>query len=147
MGKKGGSYLVMCREIQRDPVRRELLHADFYQVDLTEEIETEIPVVLVGEAPGVKQGGILQNMLRTVIVSSLPTQIPERLEADISKLEIGDQLTVGDLEPPAGVRIVSSRESVIALVIPPAIEEEEGEEAAEEAEGVEAGTAPEQGEE
>ncbi|KUK36819.1 MAG: 50S ribosomal protein L25 [Thermacetogenium phaeum] len=146
-GEKGGSYLVMCREIQRDPVRRELLHADFYQVDLTEEIETEIPVVLVGEAPGVKQGGILQNMLRTVIVSSLPTQIPERLEADISKLEIGDQLTVGDLEPPAGVRIVSSRESVIALVIPPAIEEEEGEEAAEEAEGVEAGTAPEQGEE
>lgn len=138
------SYLVMCREIQRDPMRRELLHADFYQVVLTEEIETEIPVVLIGESPGVKQGGILQHMLRSVVVSCLPMQLPERLEADISNLEIGGQLTVGDIEPPSGVRIVSGLDSIIALVVPPAVEEVEEEQGEEE--GVEAGAAPEQGE-
>jgi large subunit ribosomal protein L25 len=94
-------------------------------VVLTEEIETEVRIVLVGEAPGVQEGGILQHMLRSVTVSCLPTNMPDRLEADISGLNMGDQVTVGDLEAPEGVQIVSEPNSVIALVVAPMAEEEE----------------------
>jgi large subunit ribosomal protein L25 len=132
-GEEEESYMVMCREIQRDPLRGDLLHADFLQVVLTEEIETEVRIVLVGEAPGVQEGGILQHMLRTVTVSCLPTNMPDRLEADISGLNMGDQVTVGDLEAPEGVQIVSEPNSVIALVVAPMAEEEEEEEELEEA--------------
>ncbi|MGB4504240.1 MAG: 50S ribosomal protein L25/general stress protein Ctc [Syntrophaceticus sp.] len=146
-GENQEPYMVMCRELQRDPVRRELLHADFFQVVLTEEIEAEVPIVLVGEAPGVKDGGILQHMLRTVTVSCLPTQMPDRLEADISGLNIGDQVTVGDLKAPEGVNIVSEPESVIALVVASTYEEEEEEEELEEEAVDETETAEDEGQE
>lgn len=156
-GDQNESYMVMFRELQRDPIRWELLHADFYQIVLTEEIETEIPVVLIGEAPGVGDGGILQHMLRRISISCLPTEIPERLEVDISELEIGGQVTVADIEPPAGVQILSEPESVIAVVVVPTYEEEEEEEEEDldlelgaeegEEETEEEGAAPEQGEE
>jgi large subunit ribosomal protein L25 len=128
------SYLVMIREVQRDPIRHQLLHADFFQVSLSEEIETEIPVHLVGEAPGVKEGGVLQHMLREVTVSGLPTQLPEYIEADISGLGIGDELRVADLQVPPGVKILDEPDSIIVLVVPPVLEAEAEEEAAEEGE-------------
>ncbi len=134
-------YLVMIREVQRDPIKQKLMHVDFYQVSLTEEIETEIPVHLVGEAPGVKEGGVLQHLLREVTVSCLPSKLPERLEADISRLGLGDQLTVGDLQVPEGVKILNDPESIIAHVVAPTA----GEEPTPEEETAEA--APEPGEE
>jgi large subunit ribosomal protein L25 len=130
------SYLVMIRDVQRHPVRRELLHADFLQVSLTEELETELPVHLVGEAPGIKEGGILEHMLREVLIACLPTALPEHLEADLSTLHIGGQLKVSDIKPPEGVRIISEPEEVIAMVSAPSVEEEP---VAEE-EGAEVGT-------
>ncbi|HAF17292.1 MAG: 50S ribosomal protein L25/general stress protein Ctc [Thermacetogeniaceae bacterium] len=145
-GEKRESYLVMCREVQRDPLRRELLHADFFQIELTQEIQTEIPVVLIGEPQGVQKGGILQHMLRGVAVSCLPTKLPEQIEIDISGLDIGEQVTVGDLEAPEGVQILSEPESVIALVVAPTVEEEEEEAEEEVAEEVEVDSS-EQGEE
>ncbi|MGD0622152.1 MAG: 50S ribosomal protein L25 [Thermacetogeniaceae bacterium] len=133
------SYPVMLREVQRNPLRRTILHADFLQVSLTEVIETEIPLHLVGEAPGVKDGGILQHMLREVTVSCLPTQMPDMITADISGLKIGDQLTVGELTVPPDLKIITETDSVIVLVVPPAIEEKPAEE-------VEAAAAPAEGE-
>lgn len=144
-GDQRESYLVMCREVQRDPIRRELLHADFFQIELNQEIETEIPVVLVGESQGVKKGGILQHMLREVTVSCLPTKLPEQIEIDISELDIGEQVTVGDLKAPEGVQILSDPESVIALIVAPTLEEEVTEE--EEGAAEEAAAETEQGEE
>ncbi|HHY40449.1 MAG TPA: 50S ribosomal protein L25/general stress protein Ctc [Syntrophaceticus sp.] len=147
-GEKRESYLVMCREVQRDPIRRELLHADFYQIDLNQEIQTEIPVVLVGESQGVQKGGILQYMLREVTVSCLPAKLPEQIEVDISELDIGEQVTVGDLKAPEGVEILSDPESVIALVVAPTLEEEAAEEEeGEEGVAEEAAVDSEQGEE
>lgn len=128
------SFPVMLREVQRNAIRRTILHADFLQVSLTEAIETEIQLHLVGEAPGVvRDGGILQHMLREVTVSCLPTQMPEMITADISDLNIGDQLTVGDLTVPPEIKIVTDQDSVIVMVVHPAKEEEpvaESEEAA-----------------
>jgi large subunit ribosomal protein L25 len=129
------SFPVMIREVQRNPLRQNILHADFLQVSLTEAIETEIPLHLVGEAPGVKEGGILQHMLREVTVSCLPTRMPEHIVADIGNLGIGDQLTVGDLAVPPDVEIRTDPDSIIVLVLPPAVE------AAPEAEAGEAGAA------
>ncbi len=149
-GEAGGvsSYLVMIREVQRDPIKKRLLHVDFFQVPLDEEIETEIPVVLVGEAPGVEKGGVLQHMLREVTVSCLPSRLPEHLEADISGLDIGDYLTVADLKLPEGVKVLDDPESIIVSVVEAVAEEVEGEEAAEEgAEAPAAEAAPEAGEE
>ncbi len=136
------SFPVMLREVQRNPIRRTILHADFLQVSLTEAIETEIQLHLIGEAPGVvKDGGILQHMLREVTVSCLPTQLPDMITADISALNIGDQLTVGELTVPSEVTIVTDPDSVIVMVVPPAKEEapaeSEEEAAAEPAEGAE----------
>ncbi len=121
-------YLVMCREIQREPLKRNLLHADFFQVVLTEELETEVPVILIGEAPGLKEEGILQHMLRMVLVACLPTEIPDRLEVDISGLHVGEQVTVADIEAPEKVTIISEPESVIAGIVAATYEEEEEEE-------------------
>lgn len=144
--RQNSPYMVMIRDVQRDPIKQKFLHADFYQVSLTEEIQTEIPVILIGEAPGVKEGGILQHQLREVIVICLPTKMPDRLEADISSLGIGDQVTVADLQVPEGVKVVTDMDITIANVIAPVIEvEEKEEEEAEAAEG-EAETAQEPGE-
>jgi large subunit ribosomal protein L25 len=134
-------YPVMLREVQRNPIRQTILHADFLQVSLTEAIETEIPLHLVGEAPGVKDGGILQHMLREVTVSCLPTQMPDMITADISGMNIGDQLTVGELQAPSEVKIITEPDSIIAMIVPPAVEEKpeaEGEETAAEPAGGEA---------
>lgn len=120
---EGQSYPVMLREVQRNPIRQTIMHADFLQVSLTEAIETEIQVHLVGEAAGVKDGGILQHMLREVTVSCLATQLPDMITADISGLNIGDQLTVGELTVPPEVKIITEPDSVIVLVVPPAKEE------------------------
>ncbi|HHV34794.1 MAG TPA: 50S ribosomal protein L25/general stress protein Ctc [Syntrophomonadaceae bacterium] len=146
-GEERDPYLVMCREIQRDPIRRDLLHADFFQIVLTEEIETEVPVVLVGEAPGLKEEGILQHMLRRVEISCLPTQMPEHLEVDISSLHMGDQVTVEDIEAPEGVQIMSEPDSVIAMIVAPVYEEEEEEEELDEEDLLEAEEAEDEGEE
>lgn len=134
------TFLVMVREVQRDPLRHELLHADFYQVSLNEEIETEIPIHLVGEAPGLKAGGILQHMLREVTVSCLPADLPEHIDADISRLEIGDQLTVADLKVPPKVKVLSDPDSVIVLVVEPVLDTSSQEEAEEDVEAAETDT-------
>lgn len=139
------AFPVMLREVQRNPLRRTIMHADFLQVSLTEEIETEIQLHLVGESPGVKEGGILQYMLREVTVSCLPTQLPKAITADISGLNIGDQLAVGELQVPPEVKVLSSPDSVIVMVVPPAIEAEPEAEAEGEGDGEEA--APAEGEE
>jgi large subunit ribosomal protein L25 len=132
-GDKKETFLVMCRDVQRDPLRRELVHADFYQIEMDREIVTEIPVALTGESEGVQKGGILQHMLREVTVSCLPTNLPDSIEIDISGMDIGQQVTVGDIEAPEGVKVISEPESVIALVVAPQVEEEVEEETEEEA--------------
>src|SRR5918996_425043 len=93
----GETTLALTRELQRDPVLGTLLHADFVKIDRTVEIEVEVPVHLVGESPGVKEGGVLEHPLFTVHVRCLPTNVPENVEADISTLNIGGSLRVSDL--------------------------------------------------
>jgi large subunit ribosomal protein L25 len=138
----GKEILALTKELQRDPVRGTLLHADFVQVDRSQEIEVEVPVHIVGEAAGAQEGGILEHPLFTVHVRCKVTDVPESIEADVSNLYIGDSLRVSDLTETAKYHITNDPGEVVALVIAPMSEEEleaalagpeiEGEEAAEE---------------
>jgi large subunit ribosomal protein L25 len=158
----GDNTLAIARELQRDPVKGTLLHADFVMVDRTEEIEVEVPLHLVGESTGVKSGGVLEQPLFTLHVRCTVTDVPDGIDADISALDIGDSLRVADLALDANFTILNEPDLPIATVAAPISEEEfeameaeagieqeapemvgeEVEEGEEPAEGVEAEEAP-----
>jgi large subunit ribosomal protein L25 len=141
----GAEHMAMPREVQRDHIKGRFIHVDFLAVSRDQRLTISVPVRLVGESPGVKLGGVLEHHLWEVQVECLPTDIPDAIEADVSRLEeIGSSLKVADLVPPAGATILTSPdESVVAVQQPQArveVEEAaaeavEGEAAAEEAEG------------
>lgn len=125
IGKKK-PILTLAREIQRDIIRHNILHVDFYRVVMTEKISAEIPLVLSGEAPALEEGGILVHGLNTVEVQCLPADLPSALEVDLSSLvEFNDLVTVADLQVPSSVAILSDSDSVIARIEAPRIVEEE----------------------
>ncbi|HZI89956.1 MAG TPA: 50S ribosomal protein L25 [Candidatus Polarisedimenticolia bacterium] len=114
----------LIREIQRDPVAGSILHLDLQHISLTERITVEVPVVLVGTPTGVKDGGgILEHLLREVEVECLPTDIPAKLEIDVSAMQIGDSLHVSDLKLEQG-EILTEADRAIAAVVPPTVLEE-----------------------
>lgn len=119
--------LTLAREVQRDIIRHNVLHVDFYQVVMTEKIAAEVPLVLTGEAPAVgEHGGILVYGLDTVEVQCLPADLPSSLAADLGSLtDFNDMLTVADLQAPPSVTILSEPESVIARIEAPRMVEEE----------------------
>lgn len=120
----GSTTTALTREIQTDPVRGTLLHADFVKIDLKQEVEVEVPVHVVGEAPGVKEGGVLEHPLFTLHVRCLPTNVPESIEADISGLNIGDALRVSELSEGRDFQILNDPEAVVASVAAPISEEQ-----------------------
>ena len=120
----GTSTTALTRELQRDPVRGTLLHADFVKIDLTQEVEVEVPVHLVGDSPGVKEGGVLEHPLFTLHVRCLPTDVPESIDADISGLNIGDALRVSQLAEGRDFHILNDPDSVVASVAAPITEEQ-----------------------
>ena len=120
----GSTTLVIARELQRDPVKGLLLHADFIAVDRTQEIEVEVPVHLVGESTGVKSGGVLEQPLFAVQVRCTVSAVPDGIDADISQLEIGDTLRIADLAADGDYAILNDPEQPVALVAAPISEEE-----------------------
>ena len=131
-------HLALTKEIQRHPVRGSYLHVDFIVVRRGEKVHVAVPVHLVGEAPGVREGGIADQDLYQVNIEAEVTAVPDAVEADVSGLRIGDVLRVGDLKAPAGSTILDDPEASVVSVVPPAVEPaaEEAEEAeAEAAEG------------
>ena len=147
----------VLKDFQQDAQRGKIMHIDLHEVRLDQPIQTAVAVHLVGESPGVREGGVLTQVTREVHVEALPTSIPEHLEADVSGLGIGDALRLADLAAPADVTFLDDlEETVLATVAAPRVEieeeveeleegaeeaVEEGAEAAAEAEGAE--TAPE----
>ena len=126
---------VLVKDWQLHPTRGDVMHVDFQEVDLTQEITTPVALTLVGSAIGVRDGGVLDQPLREGEVSALPDALPDEIQADVSGLAVGDAMTVADLVAPAGVTIVSDPETVVASVVAPsaAVEEVEVGEGAEEA--------------
>ena len=115
----GRRYLTMVREVQRHPVRGNLLHVDFVNTDRDVKTHAEVPLQITGESRGVREGGVIEHHLWELRVEALPTDIPSSLEADISHLAIGDHLRVADVTPPTGVDIVSEADEIILSVVEP----------------------------
>ncbi len=119
---------VVVKEQQHHPVRDQLQHIDLQEVKLDEAIQAEVAIELEGgdSAPGVKGGGVLEHVTREITVEALPTEIPERIVADVSTMEINDTLQLSSLVVPEGVELVADEpeEVTIATLSPPRVEEE-----------------------
>ncbi|MCM8765537.1 MAG: 50S ribosomal protein L25 [Candidatus Omnitrophica bacterium] len=125
-GKSQEVKTVIIKEIQRDPLTEELLHIDFQQISLTEKIMVNVPLAIVGEAVGVKRdGGILEHLLWELPIECLPTAIPEKIEVDVSQLEIGQSIYVKDLKIPEGIRVLAPPEQTVIMVEMPKVEKVE----------------------
>lgn len=120
----GSSKLALIKDYQVDPIKGELLHTDFFEVSLTEEVRVTVHITTIGEPIGVKRdGGILQYVLREIAIECLPDKIPGRIEVDISGLGIGQSIHVSDLKLGEGIRVLTNPDEVIVNVIAPAAEE------------------------
>lgn len=124
------SVPAILKDRQLHPVRDEVVHIDFLEVDLAQKIHADVAVELSGgeEAPGVREGGILDHATREVTIEALPTDIPEAIVVDVSALDIGASLSLADVEPPAGVTIVHEHPAdvvIASVVLPTKVEEPE----------------------
>lgn len=108
---------VMIKDVQHHPVTDQICHVDFQAIKLTERIRVKVPVHEVGESPGVKNGGILDHVHRDIEVECLPAQIPERIDVDISTLDFGHSIHVGDIRFPEGVVSTMDSKEVVFTVV------------------------------
>jgi large subunit ribosomal protein L25 len=120
----GESKLALVKDYQIDPTRRELLHADFFEVLLTEKVKVNVHIIPTGEPIGVKRdSGILQTLLRDIEIECLPDKIPGHIKIDISGLEIGQSYHVRDLPIEEGIKVLTDPGEVIVNIIAPLVEE------------------------
>ncbi|OPH49300.1 hypothetical protein BC351_37575 [Paenibacillus ferrarius] len=108
---------VMIHHVQKDSLTGQLLHIDFLQIDLKEKLDTSIAVHFTGDAQGTKEGGILQVETHEVMIRCMPSKLPDYLSLDVSKLLIGEHLTVADLEVPKDVEVLSDPEIILVTIL------------------------------
>lgn len=142
-GEKGkNKHHVLIKDIQTDPIADTILHVDFLEIDMDQEIVLDVPVIYTGTAKGVDMGGILNILAHTVKIKGLPLAIPDDIIVDVTPLELTSSgITCGDLAIPENVTLEEELDKVCVSVVAPkaaAEEEAEEEEAAEAAEGAEA---------
>ena len=134
---EGGEYTALIRAVQYDPLTHDIIHLDFQHISLTETIEVEVPIRLVGLPVGVKDGGgILEPITRDLKVRCLPTAIPSHIDVDVTALNIGDSVHVRVISVP-DITIVTDADVTVATVVPPTVHEEKPAEAAVPVEGAE----------
>jgi large subunit ribosomal protein L25 len=121
----GKTVHVIVKSLQRDAIKGTVMHADFWAVNMRQKVTTTVPVHFEGEPPGLKTGGVFMHNVQHINVEALPDELPEFLTADISTLEVGDNIHVRDLVAPKGVTILDPEDEIVASVVAPAKEEEE----------------------
>lgn len=119
-----GTVDVMLHEYQIDPIKDQVIHADFYIVNMSEEMDVTVTLHLEGEAVGTKSGGVLQQPLYEIQVRAKPANIPDEITVDVTNLEIGDTLSVADLSTDGSYEILDEQDTTIATVVPPTSEED-----------------------
>lgn len=133
-----GNVSALVKNVQHHPVTSELLHVDLQKVAADKPIQVEITLGVVGEAAGVKAGGVLDLVMHSISVECLPGDLLDSIEVDVSKMEIGSILHVSDVKLDAKLKLLSDPEAIVASVVEPRAEEEpEEEELAEGVEGAE----------
>jgi large subunit ribosomal protein L25 len=131
----GENVLTLARQIHRHPTRGELVHVDFVRISRDVAVSAEIPIHLTGEATGVRDGGLLEQLLFHLTVEAMPGNIPVSIEIDVTELNIGDQLRVEDIPLPEGVATHAEADFVVAQVAAPRVATAEEGEAGEAVEG------------
>jgi large subunit ribosomal protein L25 len=118
---------VVLKELVRHPVTGETIHVDLLRVRLDQAIHTTVPIELSGadDAPGVKEGGVLEQVTREVTIEALPTDIPDSIQHDVSAAQINDTITLAALTMPPGVTLLDDPETTLATVTPPRLQTEE----------------------
>jgi large subunit ribosomal protein L25 len=120
----GSSHAVMLYDMQKDPLKNEIVHADFHIVDMKSDVQVAVPIHLTGEALGVKDGGVLQQPLHEVTITAKPGDIPQTIDVDITNLGVNETLLIKDIPNNGNYSFVQDEEQVIASVLPPQQEEE-----------------------
>ncbi|MEC2076595.1 50S ribosomal protein L25/general stress protein Ctc [Metabacillus fastidiosus] len=118
------SHPVMLSDYQMDPIRNQLVHADFQIVDMQSEVEVEVPVNLIGTSQGVKDGGVIQQSLHQILVKAKPGDIPQTIDVDVSNLGVNEVISVKDISSSGNYSLVQDEEQVIASILPPQQEKE-----------------------
>jgi large subunit ribosomal protein L25 len=116
------THLTLAKDVQRHPIRGDYIHIDFLSVRRGEKVTVSVPVHLVGEAPGVRDGGVADQDIYQINLEAEVTAVPEQVEVDISGLQIGDVLRVGDITAPSGATIVDDPEASVISVVAPTVE-------------------------
>lgn len=129
----GKTVHALLKEVQHHPITAEVVHADFQEVDMNKPVHVEVPVELIGEAAGVKAGGVLEALHHTIEIECLPMDLPEVIEVDVSGLQVGDTLTVGELTLDSKLKVLTAGDIGVAGIVAPTVEVEPVEEGAEEA--------------
>lgn len=123
---KDKNRVVILKEVQHHPIKDWILHVDFQEISLTEKLTVNVPIVVKGEAEGVvKDEGALERVVWEVKVECLPTDIPEKIEVDVTHMKIGDSILIKDLQIPPGVKILADAEQTVVSVVPPHVEKVE----------------------
>lgn len=117
-------YLTVARELQRHPVRGEIVHLDFINISLDEKINAEVGIEYLGEPKGVEEGGVVETIRTSVMVSALPMEIPSHVQVDISALEVNDTLTAAQLPRIEGVEYLEDEDAPLVTVVIPRLFEE-----------------------
>jgi large subunit ribosomal protein L25 len=136
--KDDGHHQVFVKDYQVDPITDELIHVDFFKVTVGEKIHTKVSVEIVGKSEGEKRGGILEVIERELEIECLPRDMPEKIEIDVTKINIGDSIHIEDIETTGSLKFLSDGKRVVVTVIAPKayVEEKEVEEEEELEEGV-----------
>ena len=119
LGVGSKSIKVMVSDYQYDSLKNQITHVDFLAINMKQELTVDVPVVLVGEAVGASEGGVVQQPLFDLQVTTTPDAIPEHIEVDISELAIGDSYLVGDLDATDKYAIENDKEEAVVTVVPP----------------------------
>lgn len=124
----GADQIALCRQIQRHPVKHSLVHVDFVRVRRDVAVQADVPLELTGEAEGVRNGGLLEQLYFTLPISARPESIPQSIRHDVTGLGLGDQLHARDLAVPRGVELALDADTLVAQVsVPRGLAAEEGE--------------------
>lgn len=129
----GKDLNVVLEDYQEDALKGEIYHADFLAINMTEELEVNVTVHLVGEAPGEKEGGVLQQPIREVTIKVKPSDIPESFDVDISNLQIGESITVKDIRESSNFELLNDDEEALVVISAPRAETDEDADDSEEA--------------
>ena len=121
---ENGEQLALVQEVQHDHLKGGITHVDFHAIAMDEEIHAEVPVEVVGEAPGLKFGGLVEAIHHTLEVRCLPKDRPEHITVDVSSLELGKAIHVGEIKFPEGVRPKLAAEVVVVMCEEPKVEAE-----------------------